>query len=191
LDSDSTSWLAVGGIVACLGLLAFSSATEGALRRVRRHRLKQTDSDNSSIELVESLLEDEPLVLEAFVLGQALALITGGALTTLFAVRHLSPLAATGLFGISLLVFPATALGVRAWASQRPESISVALIRPISLAAKALIPMVWLLQQLSAIVLRANGTESNSDLENKEEEEIYDLSRSSKKRAGSRPMRER
>lgn len=180
-DPQSTSILAQLAIVCSLVLLnGFFVASEFALVAVRRTRMDQlAEAGNNTAKIVKAVTGDLDRYIAATQVGITIAsLLLGGigehVLEPLLGNALRTAMVPAEFLGITraavafvLAYFLMTTMHVvigelvpKSIALQRTESTALFIVRPMILAAKFFSPLVWLLNGIGGLLLRAIGMHS-------------------------------
>lgn len=147
--------LVVGGLLACLILLAFTSAVDAALTAISRHRLSiLQDEDRSRAALVGRLLDDPYRFKVAILL-----LNTGAIIAATAFVMYLTNgigwgwrVGALALLLVAIMVFSE---GLpKALALRNPAAAARMLAGPMALGTRVIWPLAWLIGVLASPVVR-------------------------------------
>ena len=107
MDAEDSILLIILGVL--LWLSSFFSSSETALTTVNRHRLRAAaDGGNVRASLVLSILEDQPKMLTAILIGNNIVNLSASALTTVLASKlggRGSIAIATGVLTFLVLLF--------------------------------------------------------------------------------------
>ncbi|BBB24308.1 magnesium/cobalt efflux protein [Isorropodon fossajaponicum endosymbiont JTNG4] len=157
MESLSTFWLSI----ILFGLIlssAFFSSAETSMMTINRYRLKVLSKNNKNAKRTEHLLNDLDHLIGTILLGNNFVNIFASSITTILAIKLwgegsivLASLALTFI----ILVFSETT--PKTFAAKNPEKIAL----PASIIITALIklfkPFVWLIAQLSKMILALFG----------------------------------
>ncbi|WP_024792204.1 HlyC/CorC family transporter [Candidatus Ruthturnera calyptogenae] len=153
MESLSTFWLST----ILFGLIlssAFFSSTETSMMAINRYRLKVLSKNNKNAKRTEHLLNDLDHLIGTILLGNNFVNIFASSITTILAIKlwgegSIVPASLTLTFII--LIFAETT--PKTFAAKNPEKIAL----PASIIITALIklfkPFVWLIAQLSKMIL--------------------------------------
>jgi Mg2+/Co2+ transporter CorB len=171
LESLSTFWLSI----ILFGLIlssAFFSSAETSMMAINRYRLKVLSKNNKNAKRTEHLLNDLDCLIGTILLGNNFVNIFASSIATILAIKLwgegsivLASLALTFI----ILVFAETT--PKTFAAKNPEKIAL----PASIVIAALIklfkPFVWLIAQLSIMILALFGMKNkpNNNLISSEE----------------------
>ncbi len=157
MESLSTFWLSI----ILFGLIlssAFFSSAETSMMAINRYRLKVLSKNNKNAKRTEHLLNDLDHLIGTILLGNNFVNIFASSIATILAIKLCGEgsivLASLALTFI-ILVFAETT--PKTFAAKNPEKIAL----PASIIVAALIklfkPFVWLIAQLSKIILTLFG----------------------------------
>jgi len=159
MDTGDLSKLAL--FLVCLGLSGFFSASETAFIALPRARLLHLISiGRPGASRVEKLLEKPEKFLATVLLSNNLVNTAAAALATAMAIKfidnaNLALIAATLGVTLIILIFGETLPKNLAW--NRPETVTFALSRPLTMVGLALSPAIWALQGMSYMVNKVLG----------------------------------
>jgi len=157
---DTASIPILSGLLILLVLLsAFFSATETAMMRLNRHRLKHlTDQGNRHARLAQRLLERPDRLIGIILLGNNFVNILASSVSTIIALRTLGEAwiaAFAGLLTLVILIFaevtPKTA------AALHPERIAFPAVYVITPLLTACYPLVWIINVIANGILHVLG----------------------------------
>jgi Mg2+/Co2+ transporter CorB len=172
LDSLSTFWLSI----TLFGLIlasAFFSSTETSMIAINRYRLKVLSKTNKNAKRTEHLLKDVDALIGTILLGNNLVNIFASSIATILAIKLLGAeyiILASLVLTFVILIFAETT--PKTFAAKNPEKIAL----PASIIIKTLIdifkPLVWLITQLSKLILKLFGMTTNQQNNNISSEEL-------------------
>ena len=111
------------------------------------------------------LKENPHRLLITLLVGNNIVNISASALTTLLAIKLYGSNAvgiATGVLTLVVLVF--CEITPKTYAHRNAQRISLLMARPLELLSKALHPLVWVLEQITGILIRLTGGKSKEVL---------------------------
>jgi CBS domain containing-hemolysin-like protein len=154
---------------------AFFSASEASFLSVQRGRLHAMQQrGEKGADSVARLVGRPEKLLPTVLTGNNLANVAAASLATTLATSFLSPnwaiLAATGGVTVLLLVFAETL--PKTIAANNAERLAILVVRPLRVAQLLFLPVVWLLERLSVLVLGIFSASRSSAIT---EEEIRSL----------------
>ncbi|HEU5087230.1 MAG TPA: CNNM domain-containing protein, partial [Roseiflexaceae bacterium] len=146
------------GVVACLLVLAFTSAVEAALTAISRHRLHMIqEEDSAGASFVNRLLND-PYRFKVTVLLLDIVAVMAATALTLAAVRSQPPSWQFGALAILLLVIMIFCEAVpRAIALHNVSSTARVLAGPMALGARLLGPLTGAIGFVTSPIVRLVG----------------------------------
>lgn len=157
---DSSSWIELAILIACLFLAAFASAAETALTALGRLTARSMEERNTPASRAVGYLRHDPsLFLSTILIINSAALIVASSMGTLVLTHNLpSPwgeVAAT--VGISILVLIFAELTPKNIAVRRPERMALFLARPVRVASIILRPIIVILGGTVATIMKVLG----------------------------------
>lgn len=168
----------IAGYIAAIALLlcmsAFFSGSETALTAASRARMHQLEKEgNKRARAVNRLLAKREDFIGAILLGNNLVNILASVLATslftaLFGQGGLALAAATAVMTVTVLIF--AEVMPKTYAISRPDSVSLAVARPISVIVRIASWVIKLIQAIVNIVLRIIGLGTPAQLVSAEEE---------------------
>ncbi|BAF61456.1 HlyC/CorC family transporter [Candidatus Vesicomyidisocius calyptogenae] len=171
MESLSIFWLSI----ILFGLIlssAFFSSTETSMMAINRYRLKVLSRNNKNAKRTEHLLNNLDSLIGTILLGNNLVNIFASSITTILAIKlwgEGSIVLASLTLTFIILVFAETT--PKTFAAKNPEKIAL----PVSIIIESLIkifkPFVWIIAQLSKIILTTFSikSETNNNLVSSEE----------------------
>ncbi len=172
MDSLSTFWLSI----TLFGLIlasAFFSSTETSMMAINRYRLKVLSKTNKNAKRTEHLLKDVDALIGTILLGNNLVNIFASSVATILVIK---------LWGSEYIIWASLALTFiilifaettpKTFAVKNPEKIAL----PVSIIIKTFIDIfripVWLITQLSKLILKLFGVATNQQNNNISSEEL-------------------
>jgi len=173
LETLSTFWL---GII-LFGLIlasAFFSSSETSMMAINRYRLKAlSNQNNTQAKRTERLLGDLDHLIGTILLGNNFVNIFASSIATILAIKlwgEGSVVYASILLTFVILIFAETT--PKTFAAKNPEKIAL----PASIIISGLItlfkPFVWLIAQLSSLILKLLGVKNEAQANNVSSEEL-------------------
>ncbi len=155
----------VGALIFLLFLSAFFSASETAMMRLNRYRLKHlVQAKNSAAMRAAQLLERPDRLIGIILLGNNFVNILASSISTLIALRYFGEAwiaAAAGILTFVILIF--AELTPKTMAAQHPEKIAF----PAAYMLKPLLtlcyPMVWVINAIANSLLKLAGVSLQDD----------------------------
>ncbi|TEU21971.1 MAG: DUF21 domain-containing protein [Gammaproteobacteria bacterium] len=173
METLSTFWL---GII-LFGLIlasAFFSSSETSMMAINRYRLKAlSNQNNTQAKRTERLLGDLDHLIGTILLGNNFVNIFASSIATILAIKlwgEGSVVYASILLTFVILIFAETT--PKTFAAKNPEKIAL----PASIIISGLItlfkPFVWLIAQLSSLILKLLGVKNEAQANNVSSEEL-------------------
>ncbi|SMN11725.1 Magnesium and cobalt efflux protein CorC [uncultured Candidatus Thioglobus sp.] len=152
---------------------AFFSSTETSMMTINRYRLKILSKNNKNAKRTERLLNDLDHLIGTILLGNNFVNIFASSIATILAIKlwgdgsvALASLALTFI----ILIFAETT--PKTFAAKNPEKIAL----PASIIIEVFIllfkPFVWLIAQISKLILRLLGVKNDNQTVNISSEEL-------------------
>ncbi|NYT52363.1 MAG: DUF21 domain-containing protein [Candidatus Vesicomyosocius endoextente] len=171
MESLSTFWLSI----ILFGLIlssAFFSSTETSMMAINRYRLKVLSRNNKNAKRTQYLLNNLDSLIGTILLGNNLVNIFASSITTILAIKlwgESSIVLASLTLTFIILVFAETT--PKTFAAKNPEKIALPVSIIIELLIKIFKPFVWIIAQLSKIILTIFSiqSETNNNLVSSEE----------------------
>ena len=162
-------------------LSAFFSSAETALTAVNRHRLRAlSEEGNEKASLVLSILEDQPKMLTANLIGNNIVNLSASALTAVIATRlggRFTVAIGTGILTFLILLFGE--ITPKTVASIHSERISLRFAPAIKICMVVLTPLIFLINMLSRgllFILRINPDDREEAMTEDELRTIVEVS---------------
>ncbi len=157
--TETTLWLMLGGLVLLILLSAFFSSSETALMAINRYRLRHLAEQGKKGALrAQKLLAEPDKLIGVILLGNNFVNILASALATILAVHFWGDQGvaiSTTLLTIVILVF--AEVTPKTLAVNHPEKIALPASLPLQWLLKLLFPLVWLVNQITRVLLRLLG----------------------------------
>ena len=147
----------LAALIVSLGLAAFAALSETALTSVSRIwlRARRADGDLRAA-AIERLHQDPNAYLGAILMANTVAVIVASAATTLLAVQAFGdPAAFWATVGLSLVVLVLCEIGPKSYALAHNEQVARWVVGPVTLLARVLHPVIWLLTRVTGLLTRA------------------------------------
>ena len=158
LDDVSLTTLIVILIVLIL-LSAFFSSSETSLMALNRYRLRhRANEGHRGARQAQALLARPDRLIGMILLGNNLVNILAASLATVIAIRvagEVGLIAAPFILTVIILIFAEVA--PKTWAAVHPESIAYPASHVLQVLLKVFYPFVWLINQVTNILLRPLG----------------------------------
>ncbi|MBA5249409.1 MAG: DUF21 domain-containing protein, partial [Gammaproteobacteria bacterium] len=162
MEPLSTLWLSL----ILLGLIlasAFFSSAETSMMAINRYRLKALAKTNKKAKRTERLLNDLDYLIGTILLGNNLVNIFASSIATLLAIKlwgNGSVMLASLALTFVILVFAETT--PKTFAAKHPEKVALPASLVIEIFIKLFKPFVWLIAQLSKLILAALGVKEKN-----------------------------
>lgn len=172
MESLSISWL----IIILLGLIlasAFFSSAETSMMAINRYRLKVLAKTNKKAKRTELLLDNLDHLIGTILLGNNLVNIFAASVTTILAIKlwgEGSAVLASLTLTFIVLIFAETT--PKTFAAKNPEKVALSASIIIDLFIKLFKPFVWMIAQISKIILAAFGAKKQNENESITSEEL-------------------
>ncbi|MBT6752880.1 MAG: DUF21 domain-containing protein, partial [Candidatus Thioglobus sp.] len=157
MESLSTFWLSV----LLFGLIlvsAFFSSTETSMMAINRYRLKALSATNKNAKRTELLLKDTDHLIGTILLGNNFVNIFASSIATILAIKlwgEDSIVLASLALTFVILVFAETT--PKTFAAKNPEKVALPASIIISALIKLFKPFVWIISQISTLILKLFG----------------------------------
>ncbi|MBR6897958.1 MAG: HlyC/CorC family transporter [Lachnospiraceae bacterium] len=161
-------------LVILIAMSAFFSSAETALTTVNKIKLRSlAESGNKRARTVLDITEDSGKMLSAILIGNNLVNISASSIATVMAVNIMGSAGAgvaTGVLTFLLLIFGEVTPKTRA--TIHSEKLALRAGGIISALMTVLTPFIFIVNALSALVLRLTGTDPNAKSDAITEEEL-------------------
>ena len=172
MDSSDSIHLII--LFVLLYLSSFFSSAETALTAVNRHRLRAAaEGGNVRAGQVLAILEDQPKMLTAILIGNNIVNLSASALTTILASRmggRWTVAVATGLLTFAVLLFGE--ITPKTLASIRAEKLALRYAPAVHFCMVALTPVIFLVNCLSRLLLLLRRIDPDDREEGMTEDEL-------------------
>lgn len=171
---DSGQALQMLIVIGLLGLSAFFSSSETALMSVNKIRVRTlADAGLSSAKILVKVLDDQPKMLSAILIGNNIVNISASSLMTVlvtdvFGSKFVG--AATGVLTLLVLIFGE--ITPKTTATLYSESMALKFAKPIYLLMQVLTPVIFVVDILAKGVLKLLHIDPNKKPEAITEEEL-------------------
>ncbi|SMN01549.1 Magnesium and cobalt efflux protein CorC [uncultured Candidatus Thioglobus sp.] len=152
---------------------AFFSSTETSMMAINRYRLKALSKNNKNAKRTERLLNDLDYLIGTILLGNNFVNIFASSIATILTIKLWgdgSVALASLVLTFVILIFAETT--PKTFAAKNPEKVAL----PASIIIEALIllfkPFVWLIAQISKLILRLLGVKNDNQTTNISSEEL-------------------
>ncbi|MBC8494253.1 MAG: DUF21 domain-containing protein [Candidatus Thioglobus sp.] len=172
MESLSTFWLSVS-LFSLILASAFFSSTETSMMAINRYRLKVLSKTNKNARRTEHLLKDVDHLIGTILLGNNFVNIFAASIATILAIKlwgEDSIVLASLALTFVILVFAETT--PKTFAAKNPEKIALPASLVIHVLIKLFKPFVWLISQLSRLILKLFGINSQDSREDISSEEL-------------------
>ncbi|SFV88864.1 Magnesium and cobalt efflux protein CorC [hydrothermal vent metagenome] len=142
---------------------AFFSSAETSMMAINRYRLKALAKTNKKAKRTERLLNDLDYLIGTILLGNNLVNIFASSIATLLAIKlwgNGSVMLASLVLTFVILVFAETT--PKTFAAKHPEKVALPASLVIEIFIKLFKPFVWLIAQLSKLILAALGVKEKN-----------------------------
>ncbi len=161
-------------LAALIWLSSFFSSSETALTVVNRVKLRNlSEEGNERASLVLSILENQPKMLTAILIGNNIVNLSASALTTVMASRlggRWSIAAGTGILTFVILLFGE--ITPKTMATIHAEKLALRYAPAIRIIIIVLTPVIFLINALSGLVLRIRHVDPGARQEGITEDEL-------------------
>jgi len=173
LEELSTFWLGIS-LFGLILVSAFFSGSETSMMAINRYRLKAlSNQNNTQAQRTERLLGNLDSLIGTILLGNNFVNIFASSIATILAIKLWGEGAivyASILLTFVILIFAETT--PKTFAAKNPEKIAL----PASIIISGLItlfkPFVWLISQLSNLILKLLGIKNEAQINNISSEEL-------------------
>lgn len=173
MEELSTFWLGIS-LFGLILVSAFFSGSETSMMAINRYRLKAlSNQNNTQAQRTERLLGNLDSLIGTILLGNNFVNIFASSIATILAIKLWGEGAivyASILLTFVILIFAETT--PKTFAAKNPEKIAL----PASIIISGLItlfkPFVWLISQLSNLILKLLGVKNEAQINNISSEEL-------------------
>lgn len=171
---DSGHALQILIVIGLLGLSAFFSSSETAMMSVNKIRVRNlADAGLSSAEILVKILDNQPKMLSAILIGNNIVNISASSLTTVLITDMLgNAYVGVGTGVLTLLVLLFGEITPKTSATLYSESMALRFAKPIYLLMQVLTPVIFIVDKLSQGVLLLLHIDPNKKPEAITEEEL-------------------
>ncbi len=171
---DSGQALQMFIVIGLLGLSAFFSSSETAMMSVNKIRVRTlADAGLSSAKILVKVLDNQPKMLSAILIGNNIVNISASSLMTLLVTDVLgSAYVGVGTGVLTLLVLLFGEITPKTTATLYSESMALKFAKPIYLLMQVLTPVIFIVDKLSLAVLLLLHIDPNKKQEAITEEEL-------------------
>lgn len=172
MDSGEALQLVI--LIGLLGLSAFFSSSETAMTTVNKIRVRNlAEAGLSQAVILAKVLDNQSKMLSAILISNNIVNMSASALMTVFVTRTFGDSyvgAATGLLTLLVLVFGE--ITPKTSATLYSETVSLKFARPIYLIMQVLTPVIFIVDKLSLVVLKALHIDPNKKQDAITEDEL-------------------
>lgn len=171
---DSGQALQILIVIGLLGLSAFFSSSETAMMSVSKIRVRTlADAGLSSAKILVKILDNQPKMLSAILIGNNIVNISASSLMTVFVTDVWgNAYVGIGTGVLTLLVLLFGEITPKTTATLYSESLALKFAKPIYLLMQVLTPVIFIVDKLSQGVLRLLHIDPNKKQEAITEEEL-------------------
>ena len=171
---DSGHALQILIVIGLLGLSAFFSSAETALMAVNKIRVRTlADAGLSSAKILVKVLDHQPKMLGAILIGNNIVNISASSLMTILVTEMFgSAYIGVGTGVLTLLVLLFGEITPKTTATLYAESMALKFAKPIYLLMQVLTPVIFIVDKLSLVVLLLLRIDPNKKQEAITEEEL-------------------
>ena len=171
---DSGHALQILIVIGLLGLSAFFSSAETALMAVNKIRVRTlADAGLSSAKILVKVLDNQPKMLGAILIGNNIVNISASSLMTILVTEMFgSTYIGVGTGVLTLLVLLFGEITPKTTAALYSESMALKFAKPIYLLMQVLTPVIFIVDKLSLVVLLLLRIDPNKKQEAITEEEL-------------------
>ena len=171
---DSGHALQILIVIGLLGLSAFFSSAETALMAVNKIRVRTlADAGLSSAKILVKVLDNQPKMLGAILIGNNIVNISASSLMTILVTEMFgSTYIGVGTGVLTLLVLLFGEITPKTTATLYSESMALKFAKPIYLLMQVLTPVIFIVDKLSLVVLLLLRIDPNKKQEAITEEEL-------------------
>lgn len=171
---DSGQALQILIVIGLLGLSAFFSSSETAMMSVNKIRVRTlADAGLSSAKILVKILDNQPKMLSAILIGNNIVNISASSLMTVFVTDVFgNAYVGVGTGILTLLVLLFGEITPKTTATLYSESMALKFAKPIYLLMQVLTPVIFIVDKLSQGVLRLLHIDPNKKQEAITEEEL-------------------
>ena len=171
---DSGQALQMLIVIGLLGLSAFFSSSETALMAVNKIRIRTlADAGLSSAKILVKVLDNQPKMLSAILIGNNIVNISASSLMTVLVTEVFgSAYIGVGTGVLTLLVLLFGEITPKTTATLYSESMALKFAKPIYLLMQVLTPVIFIVDKLSLAVLLLLHIDPNKKQEAITEEEL-------------------
>lgn len=171
---DSGQALQILIVIGLLALSAFFSSSETAMMAVNKIRVRNlADAGLSSAQTLMKVLDNQPKMLSAILIGNNIVNISASSLATILVTRAFGDMyvgVGTGILTLLVLIFGE--ITPKTSATLYSETMALRFAKPISMIMQVLTPVIFIVDKLSQGVLRLLHVDPNKKQDAITEDEL-------------------
>lgn len=171
---DSGQALQILIVIGLLALSAFFSSSETAMMAVNKIRVRNlADAGLSSAQTLMKVLDNQPKMLSAILIGNNIVNISASSLATILVTRAFGDMyvgVGTGILTLLVLIFGE--ITPKTSATLYSETMALRFAKPIYMIMQVLTPVIFIVDKLSQGVLRLLHVDSNKKQDAITEDEL-------------------
>ena len=171
---DSGQALQILIVIGLLALSAFFSSSETAMMAVNKIRVRNlADAGLSSAQTLMKVLDNQPKMLSAILIGNNIVNISASSLATILVTRAFGDMyvgVGTGILTLLVLIFGA--IPPKTSATLYSETMALRFAKPIYMIMQVLTPVIFIVDKLSQGVLRLLHVDPNKKQDAITEDEL-------------------
>ena len=171
---DSGQALQILIVIGLLALSAFFSSSETAMRAVNKIRVRNlADAGLSSAQTLMKVLDNQPKMLSAILIGNNIVNISASSLATILVTRAFGDMyvgVGTGILTLLVLIFGE--ITPKTSATLYSETMALRFAKPIYMIMQVLTPVIFIVDKLSQGVLRLLHVDPNKKQDAITEDEL-------------------
>lgn len=171
---DSGQALQILIVIGLLALSAFFSSSETAMMAVNKIRVRNlADAGLSSAQTLMKVLDNQPKMLSAILIGNNIVNISASSLATILVTRAFGDMyvgVGTGILTLLVLIFGE--ITPKTSATLYSETMALRFAKPIYMIMQALTPVIFIVDKLSQGVLRLLHVDPNKKQDAITEDEL-------------------
>ena len=171
---DSGQALQILSVIGLLALSAFFSSSETAMMAVNKIRVRNlADAGLSSAQTLMKVLDNQPKMLSAILIGNNIVNISASSLATILVTRAFGDMyvgVGTGILTLLVLIFGE--ITPKTSATLYSETMALRFAKPIYMIMQVLTPVIFIVDKLSQGVLRLLHVDPNKKQDAITEDEL-------------------
>ena len=171
---DSGQALQILNVIGLLALSAFFSSSETAMMAVNKIRVRNlADAGLSSAQTLMKVLDNQPKMLSAILIGNNIVNISASSLATILVTRAFGDMyvgVGTGILTLLVLIFGE--ITPKTSATLYSETMALRFAKPIYMIMQVLTPVIFIVDKLSQGVLRLLHVDPNKKQDAITEDEL-------------------